>query len=152
MKPKTYVITVAKNFLAGHPKKGLPTNFPEKILNGTKTHTIRQNFEYWHKIVKKVNSGEGVLSIRQWTGKPYKSYQQQLFVCQKLEIQKVFFRKAPKNKPFQKVFIQIDGEMFTGVHFDKVAHKDGFNDVQDFIDWFPQEMNGCIIHFDAVKY
>lgn len=82
MQMKTYVLTLIKEFPAYHPRKGEPTNFLEKFLNGqTKTsdcrkiHTIRANYTLWAKRIADVQRGEAVLSVRQWTGRPYMSKQ-----------------------------------------------------------------------------
>lgn len=74
-KIKTYVITLSQHFLATHKRAGEPTDFKEKFLNGEKIHTIRANYPLWEKRVKEVQEGRAVLSIRQWTGKPYRSKQ-----------------------------------------------------------------------------
>ena len=80
---KTYVITLSKTFPAGHPRKGEPTGFLEKFLNGqtgkgnAKLHTIRANYPLWEKRIKEVQNSHGnaVLSVRQWSGRPYASKQ-----------------------------------------------------------------------------
>lgn len=58
-----------------HNKAGKPTEFKEKVLNKKKIHTIRANFPLWEKRIKEVQEGRAVLSIRQWTGEPYRSKQ-----------------------------------------------------------------------------
>ena len=70
---KTYVITLSRNFLAYHKRAGEETHFKEKIQSGEKLHTIRANYPLWEKRIKEVQEGRAVLSIRQWTGKPYRS-------------------------------------------------------------------------------
>lgn len=151
---KTFVITVAKNFLANHPKKGTPTNFEQKILSGEKTHTIRGNFAYWNGIVQQVKQGKALISVRQWSGRPYNSKQNEILKCYNAEIQPIHFRKWPKKSPYHEVHIAIGDTkaMFTGSLLDQVARKDGFEDTLDFIDWFPEEMHGCIIHLDGKPY
>ena len=72
---KTYVITLSKYFPLTHMRAGIETHFKEKILCSEKIHTIRGNYELWEKRIKEVQEGRAVLSIRQWTGKPYRSKQ-----------------------------------------------------------------------------
>ena len=72
---KTYVITISKNFMKGHPKAGRPTMFKEKFLNKEKIHTIRGNYPLWEKRIKEVQEGKAILSIREWIGVPYKEKQ-----------------------------------------------------------------------------
>ena len=91
---KTYIITLSRYFPAKHSKAGMPTNFKEKFIKGEKMHTIRANFRLWEKRIKEVQAGDAVLSIRQWTGKPYRSKQveiAQLTATDGVGIQKICF-------------------------------------------------------------
>lgn len=72
---KTYVIILSEKFPTKHPRKGQETAFGRSFLNGKKIHTIRGNFPLWEKRLKEVQEGRAVLSVRQWTGKPYQSKQ-----------------------------------------------------------------------------
>ena len=40
-----------------------------------KIHTIRANYRLWAKRIADVQRGEAVLSVRQWSGRPYMSKQ-----------------------------------------------------------------------------
>lgn len=96
---KTFVITLSRVFPTTHPNAGKETDFHElltmalngqttrtiyhskgysTILNGGKLHTIRDNFPLWEKKIAQIQNGEAVLSIRQWTGKPYRSKQTEI--------------------------------------------------------------------------
>ena len=72
---KTYVIILSEKFPTTHPRKGQETAFGRSFLNGKKIHTIRGNFPLWEKRIAQIQKGEAVLSVRQWTGKPYQSKQ-----------------------------------------------------------------------------
>ncbi|MFK2086509.1 hypothetical protein ACIXFK_17260 [Bacteroides fragilis] len=72
---KTYVITLSEKFPTTHTRKGQETDFRRLFLNGNKIHTIRANFPLWEKRIAQIQKGEAVLSVRQWTGKPYQSKQ-----------------------------------------------------------------------------
>ena len=103
-KKKTYVLTLSAMFPKAHSKAGMPTGFKAKFALGQgcpdcdkpqdlsgvnisdcngcvnacslpKLHTIRANFPFWEKRIKEIQNGYAVLSIRQWTGKPYRSKQ-----------------------------------------------------------------------------
>jgi hypothetical protein len=149
---KIYQLYLAKNYLSTHPKKGRPTNFLEAVKQGKKKHTIRGNYTYWDKIVKQVNESKAVLSVRQWTGKPYYSSPVEVFQVHKITIEPVHFEKPSKANPRKVAFITIAGVKKTGVEFDKVARNDGFDLVEDFLDWFPYEFDGCILHFDEIVW
>lgn len=71
---KTYVLTLSKAFPATHPLRGEPTGFREAFRK-TKLHTIRANYRLWKKRIADVQRGEAVLSVRQWSGRPYRSKQ-----------------------------------------------------------------------------
>ena len=88
MEKKTYVITLSRVFPAKHSKAGEPTKFRDAFNAGQvfnrgseclyvrpKLHTIRANYPLWEKRIKEVQDGKAVLSVRQWTGKPYRSKQ-----------------------------------------------------------------------------
>lgn len=83
----TYVLTLAKRFPATHPKKGTPTHFFTKILQEEKLHTIRGNYDLWKRRIDKINAGKAVLSIREWTGIPYRSPQRELAILRKVGLQ-----------------------------------------------------------------
>lgn len=74
---KTYVLTLSKVFPATHPRKGEATGFANN-LRRKKRHTIRANFPLWKKRFDEIERGEACLSIREWTGKPYRSKQKEI--------------------------------------------------------------------------
>ena len=86
---KVYVLTVSEFFPKTHPKAGLPTGFINSISVFSKIHTIRANYELWLKRAEKINKGEAVLSVRCWTGKPYKSKQREVFAFEKIGVEKL---------------------------------------------------------------
>lgn len=140
---KTHVLLLSKQFLAGHPKAGQPTCFFDKISCLDKIHTIRSNYEFWKKRIDQVNEGKAILSIRQWTGKPYKSPQQELLQLYKAGIQKLEW-------DWLGWFIDDYDSDFGIKDF---APNDGLS-VEDFKAWFkkyPVEPM-AIIHFTDFKY
>lgn len=71
---KVVVILTAKYF-NGHFKGGQPTMFADSVRQGKKIHTCRDNFNYWYEKIASLKASGGSLSIREWTGKPYRSQQ-----------------------------------------------------------------------------
>jgi len=143
MNKKTFVITVSKSFMKGHPEAGGLTYFKVAILTGEKIHTIRGNYPYWKRIVDRVNDGSAFLSIREWSEKPYRSKQVEITSLMKLGIQKVWRRGG--------VF-WIDGNpILSSRQEGKLAHNDGLSP-DDFRNWFPEEFEGCVIHFTDFRY
>jgi hypothetical protein len=126
---KTYVVTVSKFFPGFHPKKGEETGFVEKILSGEKIHTIRGNLELWEKRIAEVQEGKAVLSLRYWSGKPYRSPQvefKQLTSVDGVGIQEIeFYREICTNT-------LVD---YFSENYSKIAQNDGLGR-GDYVDWF----------------
>lgn len=142
---KTYVLTLSKTFMKGHPKAGEPTNFKEKYLNGEKIHTIRSG-EYWRKVVEEVNAGRAILSVRQWIGKPYASKQIEIGRHDKLGWETFEINN--------KTLLLVDSKRITGAFtMEDLAKNDGLLRI-DFSDWFkyPNPFKGGIIHFTNFRY
>lgn len=70
------VVTLSKTFFSKHPRKGQETGFKDKVTDGRKVHTCRSNYEYWRAKIEKITAAGGVLSVRQWSEKPYRSPQE----------------------------------------------------------------------------
>lgn len=151
---KTYVITLSKTFPAWHPSKGEPTEFLEKFLNGqtgkgnAKLHTIRANYPLWEKRIREVQNGKAVLSIRQWSGRPYASKQvtvATLTAADGVGIQKLEFYDG-------RIIYPTIGECHAGVK--EIANKDGLY-ANDWVDWFKgYDLSKplAIIHFTSFRY
>ena len=70
------VVTLGKYFGPKHPRKGQETGFIAKVADGRKVHTCRSNYGYWRAKIEKITATGGVLSVRQWSAKPYRSPQE----------------------------------------------------------------------------
>lgn len=140
---KTYVLTVSKTFPATHPKKGEPTNFWPLIQEGIKIHTIRQNFTLWNQRIADINNSKAILSVREWSGRPYNSPQTELMRLCQLGIQKIDW--TPLGW-----FINDEDSDTCGY---TIATNDGLP-WQDFKDWFKgKPIQDCaIIHFTDFRY
>lgn len=154
---KTFVITLSKQFPSYHPRKGEQTNFLQKLINGEKKHTIRGNYEYWKKRIDAVNRGEGILSIRQWIGLPYKKPgQKEVLRLGKGEIgiQNINILEVVKMGNFGYQVIIDENIDFYGDGEDEAPlyENDGLDEF-DFYEWFKYPIkNGCIIHFTDLRY
>jgi len=164
---KTYVLTVSRTFPANHKRKGDKTYFEDKILKRysdfdnflgwQKIHTIRANYPFWEKRIKKVQEGKAVLSIRYWSGKPYNS--KQVEICQLDENSGIGIENlhAP-NWHLEKNRINelcIWGENI-GMHIqtEVLAKNDGLS-IDDFEEWFKKYNLSepmAIIHFTKFRY
>lgn len=155
-KMKTYVLMLSREFPMTHPRAGEPTDFKTKKEEGVKKHTIRGNAELWEHRAEEINAGRAVLSVRQWSGKPYEPGSHQIEIARhtKLGTQRVTLDfRAPWDK-----FIgvrQASGDFHYPTFLD-VAQNDGLS-ADDFVDWFMKTrkkkvMNGVILHFTDLRY
>ena len=146
---KIHILLLAKTFPAKHPRHGQPTEFRQSIQNTLdfvrkertptgmeffRLHTIRGNYERWHRIIDEVNRGDAELSVREWSGVPYRSPQVEIFRftkddhigCQKLEI---------RSYDYDPVFWGLFVENRAFVRKDMMANNDGLIK-EDWINWF----------------
>lgn len=148
MKKAIYVLTLSKNFMSGHIRQGEPTHFKDQLLGGRKIHTIRAG-EYWKKVIDRVNAGEAILSVREWSGAPYKSKQVEIKQFDKLGWQEFRIERLTvlDGRP------TIDNRAIYVRELEKVADNDGLN-YFDFLQWFryPKPFKGGIIHFTDFRY
>lgn len=198
---KTFPLMISKRFPHYHPRKGEPTNFREQIEfavsgkrkvvastwvdtnNLTRTraelseergkiHTMRENYDHWARIADKVNSGYGVLSLRQWTGSPYNrmrdgSKAEEFLRLPKISVQRASITiyhvtQAPlpamdiKGGSYLSMgTIKVDGKEIQ--HYREFYSNDGFSGLdasEDFKHWFGACIydNMALIHFTPFRY
>lgn len=168
---KTYVIILSKSFPVTHPRKGQETGFAAAFRSGRKIHTIRGNYPLWEKRLKEVQRGEAVLSLRQWTDRPYNSPQKEiarLTASDGVSVQRgTLVRSEREGNDGAKHFTYwgIIDKAKRHYNIDDMAKNDGFSSFTDFTAWFdpsfdkqePNE-NGwrilglAIIHFTKFRY
>lgn len=165
---KTYVITLSQVLPKGHKRSGEPTKFRAAFQSGQtcskckkrnsamctgecfsdlKIHTIRANYPLWLKRITEVQQGKAVLSVRQWTGKPYRSPQEEIAMLtsengigvQELKMIDLF---RPTT---------INGHR---VELPDLAENDGlsFNDWHDWFKSYDLKQPLAIIHFTKFRY
>ena len=143
-------VMLSKTFFPQHPKAGEPTEFREKVLTGTKRHTCRCNYDYWKTRIETLKKRHGILSLRQWSGKPYQKGStqepildiaaslidvQQLVMTRKKLDEPEYVEVEPglyQPRPAYDYEARIDGEPYD-VEF--VAKNDGLS-LEDFKEWF----------------
>lgn len=130
--------------MKGHPKAGQPTNFKEKFLAGEKIHTIREG-DHWCKVVKEVNAGNAILSIREWSGKPYNSEQVEIAKLEKLGYQN--FRMETIDAVMTAIIYNVENQG----KINDLFKNDGLSN-EDFKAWFSNDFFGGIIHFTDFRY
>lgn len=144
---KTFVLTLAKTFPKTHIHSGRETYFAHLLGNGMKIHTIRANLPLWESRIFEIQNGIAVLSLREWTGRPYGSPQKELA---RLTSSDGVGVQPLKLKDLLRPTI-IEGEK---VELSDLAANDGLS-FEDWYDWFrnvdiTQPM--AIIHFTNYRY
>lgn len=168
---KTYVIILSKFFPKTHKRAGQPTNFNSSFSAGqlctkcekskiemcmgecfanVKLHTIRGNYQLWEKRIKEVQNGGAVLSIREWSGKPYGSPQ--------IEIARLTAEDGVGIQMLEYVdsgyckSVRVDNALQSCIKIDTIAENDGLSK-RDWEDWFTKhEEYMAIIHFTKFRY
>lgn len=165
---KTYVITLSKTFPAWHPRKGQPTEFLEKFLNGQtkpidwtgadpsiKLHTIRANFPLWLKRIQDVRNGKAVLSVRQWSGRPYASKQVTVATLSTLNFVGIQQLNISEFYGVDRYTVwDMQGYNGYDVNPGVLAAHDGLS-LDDWLSWFKDYKRGeplAIIHFTIFRY
>jgi hypothetical protein len=150
MKLKTYILMLAKNFPSHHYKGGQPTNFYQKVLDGEKIHTIRINAENWQRKIEEVNAGRAIISIREWSGKPYEKGTSQIELFQ---LHTCWFENIEKGRNY--LIVDESGNAYIeDLNFGKIQNNDGLS-VPEFNAWFKKIDTGeqlIIIHFTDFRY
>ena len=113
--------------------------FPDKIIDGSKIHTIRADkLDRW-KVGNKIHFATGVRT------KHYNNFKEGF--C--LHIQKIKF-KYDGDCPVPS--IAIDEVMLHCHEIEELAINDGFDDVKSFLEWFNSDFTGKIIHWTDKIY
>ena len=176
-KKKTYVLTLSEVFPKAHNKAGEPTGFKVKFALGQgcpdcdkpqdlsginisvcnscvyacslpKLHTIRSNYPLWEKRIKEVQEGKAFLSVRQWSGKPYRSKQVEiarLSVKDGVGVQLLEFTDSRLRFPY------IDDNW---ANMATLAQNDGLS-LEDWVEWFrgyDLSKPMAVIHFTKFRY
>jgi len=167
------VVLVSKTFFSQHPKAGNPTYFEQKILAGQigaegitfaengqekavvgqKLHTCRSNFDFWKKKIERLKAVGGVLSVRQWSDKPYRSEQE---VITDIPSSVVGIQKLTIKYGEHKFLPSVEGKI---ICLPELAANDGL-ETYDFINWFKpvfekenaEVLDFAIIHFTEFRY
>lgn len=173
----TYYLTLSQVFPSTHPRAGEATQFKsalnsaimcarcqerpkgmcmgECVTGYRKLHTIRANYDFWAKRFEKIATGEAVLSIREWVGKPYGrgSTQREIALLTRedgIGIQKLeFWQDRHGNEGWN--WFQIEGAYPV---LNTVAENDGLS-LKDWKDWFCDYdllKPMAIIHFTKFRY
>lgn len=166
---KTYIITLSQVFPTGHKRAGEPTKFRAAFQSGQtcskckqcnpamctdkcfaclKIHTIRANYPLWLKRITEVQQGKAVLSVRQWTGKPYRSQQEEIAMLTSKDgigIQKLTFSGAIWLPNIENGRTPLTEDL---------AENDGLS-FENWADWFKDydlKQPMAIIHFTNFRY
>ena len=150
---KTYYLTLSKVFPSTHAKAGMNTYFEEQLIQHTKLHTIRANYEFWKKRFEQIAAGEACLSIRQWVGKPYGKGSTQREIVRLTREDGIGIQKLRiyEHEPLPVVYAD---RYTTPVDWQELAANDGLS-LSDWREWFKNYDHSkplAIIHFTSFRY
>jgi hypothetical protein len=130
--------------------------FVDRILDGTKIHTIREDKHGKWKSGNWINFATGVRT-------PY--YDQFKFgVCFNVQDISIFWGNQEPRKPavFLSNINKLPVDEILNIFFisgecgkdqmEQLAKNDGFDSVDDFFEWFNTDFEGKIIHWTDFKY
>ena len=148
---KTFVLIVSSVFPKEHPMARHETNFASKIKAGKKLHTIRLNYSFWRKCFDSIEKGEGILSVRKWSGVPYNSKQtviKDFTLKDGISIQKL---DSFSHSGTHAYYERDNGHVYP-VLLQTLAKNDGLS-LENFKAWFAAPVkNAVIIHFTPFTY
>jgi len=122
--------------------------FVGPILIGKKIHTIRANYEFWKRHEGKV------CSFRVWTGKPYRSPQEEFYRC-RIGVQEITLEHPPLRVIFSMPHIPHENFVMPLWFIKALAENDGFGEQPNqFLDWFAYRPAGkyAVLHFTDFRY
>ena len=143
------MLVLSTVFGRGHKRVGQPTHFVESMQAGTKLHTIRANTELWRRRAAKIDAGEMELSIRVWSGRPYRSQQVEVARLTQLHVQSI---EAVMGATDALPRVWIDGQEVADV--EQVARNEGL-ELADWVGLFLKRTNhyeGVVLQFGSFRY
>ena len=157
---KTYVLTLSKFFPYNDVRKGERTLFEKaikewQVFKGEsfypypKIHTIRSNYELWHERFQEIEKGNAQLSIRQWSGIPYRSKQE--IICNLTKADGIGLQKLEVRGFLITQPMYVDGRC---IDSRDLARNDGLSEL-DWMNWFNEydlQQPLAVIHFTDFRY
>lgn len=117
---------------------GEPTLFREKIINGSKVHTIRQDVHNRWKPGMTIQFAVGVRT------KYYEQFKEG--ICQSTQLIEI------RRDIDYLGIVKVDGRILTESEVSTLAFNDGFWNLLAFWMWFDDRFTGKIIHWTDLKY
>lgn len=120
---------------------GKPTWFPEKILAGTKIHTIREDKHHRWREGMKIHHATGMRTP------DYNCFKEEQ--CTGVQEIEIIRGSSPVG---ESLSIYVDGFMIPEETAIELARNDGFETLEDFGRWFDETFVGRLIHWTDERY
>jgi len=128
---------------------GTSTDFKRKILVGVKEHTMREDIhDRWHE-GRKINHCHGVRT------KIFDNFlNNECTGTQRIYIGKTSTKDLNSFWRYNgyKYGVIIDNKRLAVHEMISLAYKDGFDSIDDFLQWFQNGFKGKIIHWTPLRY
>ena len=122
------------------------SDFVQKIIDGNKIHTIREDKHDRWKAGRMIQMWYG--NPRNVKSKPYYFMERQCISVQKIEIE----YQGLKQNGMVIPCIKIDGHPIYYWTKEDIATNDGFKNLHEFFEWFNKDFTGKIIHWTNKRY
>jgi len=147
-----------------------PTYFVEKIWQSFPEEKTADIFSYYLDGMDLVDYNfscdaidirSKIHTIREDKSKRWKVGNKIHFVINNRTKKRLQFAPVVNVKSIQQIFItpnseifrvNVDGKWLEDSEIEKLALNDGFNNVEDFFDWFSEDFVGKIIHWTDSRY
>lgn len=123
-------------------KGGKPTEFKEKILDGRKKHSIRDDV---HDRWREGMSIEMAYGVRSQEYEQFNVEHPDLQTCTGTQRFEIKWKK-------HEYLVRVDGHKLTPAEVEILALNDGFDELVDFLTWFNTDKKGKIIHWTKLRY
>lgn len=116
--------------------------FIERIIRGSKIHTIRLDPHNRWKVDNKIHFATGIRT------KKYNQFFEG--ECKSIQKIKIIYKNGKHNHSMPSIY--VDNKLLKISEMIKLAHNDGFDLLYQFIEWFNKDFEGKIIHWTNFKY
>lgn len=155
---KRIVFGMSRTYPNQCSNSGVPTDFVSKLKDGQKKHDIKGNYYLWEHNAELIAKGGYYLSVRQWTGRPYHSPQEEVMrIEHPIRVQPLLLEYTAEDDSLTAL-LPIEGKYISPR---TLALNNGLNSEQELREWFFSRQiakhedglfTGSIVYFGDFQY